>query len=96
MKAEFFTPSTFSDSDIRPDKYIRSIMKDSAGNIWSGGYYNLKQIDISRKNIRAYPGLNGITDIIEKDEKHMWIGTATGLYLLDKESGEFQYISMPI
>ena len=26
----------------------------------------------------------------------MWIGTATGLYLLDKESGEFQYISMPI
>ncbi len=96
MKAEFFTPSTFSDSDIRPDKYIRSIMKDSAGNIWSGGYYNLKQIDFSRKNIRTYPGLNGITDIIEKDEKHMWIGTATGLYLLDKESGEFQYISMPI
>ena len=71
-------------------------MKDSAGNIWSGGYYNLKQIDFSRKNIRTYPGLNGITDIIEKDEKHMWIGTATGLYLLDKESGEFQYISMPI
>lgn len=96
MKAEFFTPSTFSDSDIRPDKYIRSIMKDSAGNIWSGGYYNLKQIDFSRKNIRTYPGLNGITDIIEKDEKHMWIGTATGLYLLDKENGEFQYISMPI
>lgn len=26
----------------------------------------------------------------------MWIGTATGLYLLDKENGEFQYISMPI
>lgn len=96
MKAEFFTPSTFSDSDIRPDKYIRSIMKDSAGNIWFGGYYNLKQIDFSRKNIRTYPGLNGITDIIEKDEKHMWIGTATGLYLLDKENGEFQYISMPI
>ena len=96
MKAEFFTPSTFSDSDIRPDKYIRSIMKDSAGNIWSGGYYNLKQIDFPHKNIRTYPGLNGITDIIEKDEKHMWIGTATGLYLLDKETGEFQYISMPI
>lgn len=49
MKVEFFTPSTFGDCDIRPDKYIRSIMKTSDGNIWSGGYYNLKQIDFARK-----------------------------------------------
>lgn len=27
MKVEFFTPSTFGDCDIRPDKYIRSIIK---------------------------------------------------------------------
>ena len=26
----------------------------------------------------------------------MWIGTATGLYLLNKETGKFQNISMPI
>ena len=26
----------------------------------------------------------------------MWIGTATGLYLLDKETGKYQCISMPI
>ena len=56
MKVEFFTPSTFGDCDIRPDKYIRSIIKTSDGSIWSGGYYNLKQIDFNRKNIRAYPG----------------------------------------
>lgn len=96
MKVEFFTPSTFGDCDIRPDKYIRSIIKTSDGSIWSGGYYNLKQIDFNRKNIRAYPGLSGITDIKEKDAQHMWIGTATGLYLLDKETGKYQCISMPI
>ena len=96
MKVEFFTPSTFGDCDIRPDKYIRSIMKTSDGNIWSGGYYNLKQIDFARKNIRTYPGLSGITDIKEKDAQHMWIATATGLYLLNKETGKFQNISMPI
>ena len=28
MKVEFFTPSTFGDCDIRPDKYIRSIIKN--------------------------------------------------------------------
>lgn len=49
MKVEFFTPSTFGDCDIRPDKYIRSIIKTSDGSIWSGGYYNLKQIDFNRK-----------------------------------------------
>ncbi|RHL10480.1 MULTISPECIES: response regulator [Bacteroides] len=96
MSVGFFTPSTFGDCDIRPDKYIRSIMKDSDGNIWSGGYYNLKRIDFARKNIRAYPGLSGITDIKEKDKQHMWIGTATGLYLLDTETGKFEYITMPI
>lgn len=96
LRADFFTPSLFGGFSIRPDKYIRSIMKTSDGRIWSGGYYNLKQIDTHNKEIRLYPGMNGITDIKEKDEEHMWIGTATGLYLLDKESGEYQDIEMPI
>lgn len=26
----------------------------------------------------------------------MWIGTATGLYLLDKESGGFERIKLPV
>ena len=71
-------------------------MKDSSGNIWSGGYYNLKEIDYSRKNIRHFPGLNGITAIIEKDSTHMWIGTSTGLYLLEKATGKYTYIQMPV
>ena len=96
LSIDFFTPSLFSNLNIRPDKYIRSIMKDSSGNIWSGGYYNLKEIDYSRKNIRHFPGLNGITAIIEKDSTHMWIGTATGLYLLEKVTGKYSYIQMPV
>src|SRR5699024_6048486 len=49
----------------------------------------------SRKNIRHFPGLNGITAIIEKDSTHMWIGTSTGLYLLEKATGKYTYIQMP-
>jgi ligand-binding sensor domain-containing protein len=26
----------------------------------------------------------------------MWIGSATGLYLLDKESGKFEHIKLPV
>lgn len=95
-KVEFFTPSSFSRMNIRPDKYIRDIQKASDGEIWSGGYYNLKRIDIKAKTIRLYPNLNSITAIIEKNPRYMWIGSATGLYLLEKESGKFQRIDMPV
>lgn len=82
--------------NIRPDKYIRSIIKTADDDIWSGGYYNLKRIDLKRKTLRLYPKLNSITSILEKDSKQMWIGTATGLYLLEKESGKYQRIELPV
>ena len=92
----FFTPASYMRDSMRPDKYIRDIYKDSQGLIWSGGYYNLKCIDIQKKDIRLYSGLNSITAIIEKDVQKMWIGSATGLYLLEKESGKFERIPLPV
>lgn len=96
LSVSFFSPVLLWNSNIRPDKYIRAIMKASDGKIWSGGYYNLKEIDYENKKIHNFPGLNGITAIIEKDPEHMWIGTATGLYLLDKRTGKYQYLQMPV
>lgn len=96
LSVDFFTPSLFSKLNIRPDKYIRAMLKASDGKIWSGGYYNLKEIDYVHKNIRYFPELSGITTIVEKDTEHMWIGTATGLYLLEKETGKFRQIQLPV
>lgn len=96
LKVEFFTPSSYSHQNIRPDKYIRDIEKTSDGEIWSGGYYNLKCINLKSNTIRLYPNLNSITSIIEKDPNYMWIGSATGLYLLEKKSGKSQRINMPV
>lgn len=56
--------------------------------------YNLKCFDLSLNSVRLYPGINSVTAITEKDDGHMWIGTSAGLYLLDKESGRFQYIAL--
>lgn len=96
LSCDIFKPTPFEGQYGRPDKYIRAIMKTSDGMIWSGGYYNLKEINFTNKEVRYIPGLNGITSIIEKDAEHMWIGTATGLYLLEKKTGKFQEIKMPV
>ena len=46
--------------------------------------------------MRLYPGVSSITTILEKDARQMWIGTRMGLYQLDKKSGVYQYIDLPI
>ena len=76
LSVEYFSPYLLSHVNMRPDKYIRDIVKDSRGYIWSGGYYNLKCFDLETNTTRLYSGLNSITSIVEKDKDNMWIGTA--------------------
>lgn len=67
LSVEYFSPFLLSSVNIRPDKYIRDMIKDSKGYIWSGGYYNLKCIDPRKNTVRLYPGVNTVTAIEEKD-----------------------------
>ena len=85
FSVSYFMPPLYTHTNKRPDKYIRDIRTDMQGYIWSGGFYNLKRINLKTQEVRFYDGLNSITAIVEKDEKSMWIGSATGLCLLDKE-----------
>ncbi len=94
FKETYLSPAAIA--GVRPDQYIYDIKKDSGGDIWSGGYYHLKRINLETKNVRLYPGVSSITTIQEKDDRLMWIGTRMGLYLLDKESGSYQYIDLPV
>ena len=94
FKVTYLSPAAIA--GVRPDQYIYDIKKDSGGDIWSGGYYHLKRINLETKNVRLYPGVSSITTIQEKDDRLMWIGTRMGLYLLDKESGIYRYIDLPI
>ena len=94
FKVTYLSPAAMA--GVRPDQYIYDIKKDSGGDIWSGGYYHLKRINLETKNVRLYPGVSSITTIQEKDDRLMWIGTRMGLYLLDKESGSYRYIDLPV
>jgi len=96
LSVEYFSPFLLTSVNMKPDKYIRGMIKDSKGYIWSGGFYNLKCFNIKENSVRLYPGVNSITAIAEKDSNFMWIGTATGLYLLDRNTGNYQYIVLPV
>ena len=96
LSIAYRTPEQFNGFNVRPDKYLREITKDSNGDIWVGGYYNLKRIKLQEKSLRLYHDLNSVTAIAEKNSKYMWIGTATGLYLLESESGKSERIKLPV
>lgn len=94
FKINYLFPASIA--GVRPDQYIYDIKKDSNGDVWSGGHYHLKRINLATKDVRLYPGVNSITTIQEKDSRQMWIGTRMGLYLLDKQSGDYQYVDLPV
>lgn len=93
---QFFTPASMSNADIRADKYIRAILKTNGGKIWAGGYYNLKEIDYARRQVRLIEGLSDITALAENDSTHLWVGTVNGLYRLEKQSGKAEYVELPV
>ena len=76
FKISYLSPAAIA--GIRPDQYIYDIKKDSSGDVWSGGYYHLKRINLETKNVRLYPGVSSITTILEKNARQMWIGTRMG------------------
>lgn len=96
LSVEYFSPYLLTSINMRPDKYIRDMIKDSKGHIWSGGYYNLKCFDLTTNSVHLYSGVTSITSIVEHDKDHMWIGTATGVYLLNRNTGKYQFVETGI
>ncbi|MDR0938950.1 MAG: response regulator [Mediterranea sp.] len=91
-----FDPLTYTErKDIRPDKYIYSMYKDSEGYVWAGGDYNLKRVDPRTRRIRFYEGLRSLTAILEHRPGQMWISSEDGLYLLDVSTGKAREVRLP-
>ena len=94
-QVSYFTPQSWSGEAIPTDKYIRAIYRDPDGLIWSGGLFNLKQVDRMRRSIRLIPHLTGISAITPCNADSLWIGCTQGLFQLDKRSGQHRRISLP-
>jgi len=96
MKPHYFSPQDAGYTDIRPDKYIRSIYRDEEGTIWAGGHYNFKRIDLSNNHIEHYQTDYPITVITSKNAQELWVGTVNGIYKFNKKAKRFQQVNLSL
>lgn len=73
-----------------PDKYIRSMLRDSDNILWGGGFHSLRSYNEKTKETNIYPSVYPITCIREKDNKSLWVGTIDGLYIFNKENNRLE------
>ena len=83
-----------SDNSEIPDKYVRSIFKDSDNILWGGGFQSLRSYDDKKKRSNVYPSTYPITCIKERDRGTLWVGTINGLYIFHKAEGKFEKFIM--
>ena len=94
MKPRYFLPQDQAQTNIRPDKYIRSIYRDEQGNIWGGGYYNFKKMNPTTGYIEHYPTDYPITVITAKNQHEIWVGTANGVYKFNKIAKKLEQVNL--
>ena len=93
MRPRYFSPQSQGYTDIRPDKYIRSIYRDKDGLVWAGGYYNFKKLN-SNGEIEHYATDYPITYITSKNNDELWIGTSNGMYKFNKKQKKLQQVNL--
>ena len=94
MIPRYFSPQTEGYTQIRPDKYIRSIYRDEDGYIWAGGYYNLKRIHPDTYKMEHYSMEYPVTFITSKNRDELWIGTTGGLYKFNKKQKKILLVNL--
>ena len=90
MLPQYFSPQKEGHTEIRPDKYIRSIYRDEQGTVWAGGYYNFKGMNFATGEIDHYQTEYPITVITSKSDEELWVGTINGIYKFNKKLKEFK------
>jgi signal transduction histidine kinase/DNA-binding response OmpR family regulator len=92
--ASVSTLRTFTEAgEERADKFIQSAYRDADGYVWLGGFYTLRRIDPLTGGCRYY-AIDQVSCITARDDRRLWIGTARGLYSLDRKSGSLTQLRL--
>jgi len=109
LQAAFLSPDnalTFkaiTTSTHLPTNEIRNLYQGSEGYIWISTYNGLLRFDgystvIYRPDSQNKDrNIDGFVNIVAEDKEHcLWIGTYSGLYVLDKRQGHLQKVISPL
>ena len=78
---------------------VKAIIQDSNGFMWFGTRNKLNRYDgISFKIFDCYDHVaqkqnNNISSLFEDGEKHLWVGTDKGVFILDLQTEVFTYMN---
>lgn len=86
---------TIYNADLISDRYVNLLFKDSVGDIWIGGNYNLQRVSYNDGLLKKYEDIPAVYTMLDRDEETLWLGTAKGLYILDKENGALSQLDLP-
>lgn len=99
-------PITFkplATSSSLPTNEVRNLYQDSEGYIWISTYNGLLRFDGYSTVVYRPDGkdkernIDGFVNIVAEDREHrLWIGTNSGLYVLDKRLGTLEKIVSPL
>lgn len=83
-KVTYHQQTQYAGTNEIPDKYIRRILCDTDGDIWTGGFYGLKCYNQKTGKRQVFDTSYPVTYIAVRDSNSLWIGMTNGLYSLDK------------
>ena len=97
MTARALAPHSYEQNN-RPNasnKYIRVILQDNEGLVWTGGNNYLGCSNDDKRTFKDYYIESYVTCLLEKDSTTLLIGTGNGLYTLDKKNYSLEKKEMP-
>lgn len=95
--AKFSKFNLFSHSPVPLSYWVHTIYADNKGSIFAGTIsQGIKQLDIASGEYKDLLTYNAdgtiiyVRDILEAGENELWFGTESGIYIMDRKTGQFQ------
>lgn len=76
------------------NKYVNAIYTEDNRYVWSGGFYDLKRLDVIDRSFAICDGLKEINSIVSLNDDYLMVGTNYGLYKVSKKTLKYQKIDL--
>ncbi len=87
-------PGEKNSKNRKQSDYIVEIFKDNENRVWTGDTFNDMAVFNPKNNSIKYISLIGVKSIQAKDEHNVFVGTSSGVYILNTKSFSVQKVQL--